>query len=163
MYVLYYVSMLRYWQLIWILIRTNHSCRTSIIWHRLPYFWKPTVRILFNARIRTIVVSTSGKLGFTFCNLLFVMTHLRQGKKVSVLPLGDVNQQIRCLKARFAWGCPYRAVGADVRHAMSHDRVPRVSRDLGMSCGHFCKTWIRSYDVCSAVHAALNVWAPLRG
>jgi hypothetical protein len=28
---------------------------------------------------------------FTFCNLLLVMTHLRQGKKVSILPLGDVN------------------------------------------------------------------------
>jgi hypothetical protein len=28
---------------------------------------------------------------FTFCNLLFVTMHLRQGKKVSVLPSGDVN------------------------------------------------------------------------
>jgi hypothetical protein len=28
---------------------------------------------------------------FTFCNLLFVTTHLRQGKKVSLLPPGDVN------------------------------------------------------------------------
>jgi hypothetical protein len=28
---------------------------------------------------------------FTFYNLLFVTTHLRQGKKVSVLPPGDVN------------------------------------------------------------------------
>jgi hypothetical protein len=28
---------------------------------------------------------------FTFCNLLSVMTHLRQGKKVSILVLGDVN------------------------------------------------------------------------
>jgi hypothetical protein len=28
---------------------------------------------------------------FTFCNLLFTMTHLRQGKKVSVLVLDDVN------------------------------------------------------------------------
>jgi hypothetical protein len=26
MYVLYYVSMLRYWHLIWILIMTNHPC-----------------------------------------------------------------------------------------------------------------------------------------
>jgi hypothetical protein len=28
---------------------------------------------------------------FTFCNLLFTMMHLRQGKKVSILVLGDVN------------------------------------------------------------------------
>jgi hypothetical protein len=30
-------------------------------------------------------------LVFTFYNLLFVKTHLRQGKKVSILPPGDVN------------------------------------------------------------------------
>jgi hypothetical protein len=28
---------------------------------------------------------------FTFCNLLFVTMHLRQGKKVSILVSGDVN------------------------------------------------------------------------
>jgi hypothetical protein len=28
---------------------------------------------------------------FTFGNLLFIMTHLRQGKKVSIFPLDDVN------------------------------------------------------------------------
>jgi hypothetical protein len=28
---------------------------------------------------------------FTFCNLLYVMTHLRQGKKVSILVPGDVD------------------------------------------------------------------------
>jgi hypothetical protein len=28
---------------------------------------------------------------FTFCNLLSVTMHLRQGKKVSILVLGDVN------------------------------------------------------------------------
>jgi hypothetical protein len=28
---------------------------------------------------------------FTFCNLIFVMMHLRQGKKVSILLPGDVN------------------------------------------------------------------------
>jgi hypothetical protein len=28
---------------------------------------------------------------FTFGNLLFVTTHLRQGKNVSILPSGDVN------------------------------------------------------------------------
>jgi hypothetical protein len=38
---------------------------------------------------------------FTFCNLLFVMTHLRQGKKVSLLPPGDVNPGP--IPSR--WGC----------------------------------------------------------
>jgi hypothetical protein len=28
---------------------------------------------------------------FTFCNLLFAMMHLRQGKKVSIIVLGDVD------------------------------------------------------------------------
>jgi hypothetical protein len=28
---------------------------------------------------------------FTFCNLLFITAHLHQGKRVSILPLGDVN------------------------------------------------------------------------
>jgi hypothetical protein len=28
---------------------------------------------------------------FTFCNLLSITMHLRQGKKVSILVLGDVN------------------------------------------------------------------------
>jgi hypothetical protein len=28
---------------------------------------------------------------FTFCHLLFVTTYLHQGKKVSILPPGDVN------------------------------------------------------------------------
>jgi hypothetical protein len=55
------------------------------------------VRIRFNARIRTIVVLTGGKLtGIYFLYLLFaiyfsVTTHLRQGKKVSILVPGDVD------------------------------------------------------------------------
>jgi hypothetical protein len=53
------------------------------------------VRIRFNAHIRTIVVLTGGKLtGIYFLylpNLLFAMTHLRQGKKVSILVPSDVN------------------------------------------------------------------------
>jgi hypothetical protein len=67
----------------------------------MAIFSKPTVRIHFNSRIRTIVILTGGKLIgiyflyllsiFTFCNLLSVMMHLRQGKNVSILPLGDVN------------------------------------------------------------------------
>jgi hypothetical protein len=55
------------------------------------------VRIRFNAHIRTIVVLTGGKLtGIYFLYLLFaiyfsVTTHLRQGKKVSILMPGDVD------------------------------------------------------------------------
>jgi hypothetical protein len=55
------------------------------------------MRIHFNARIRTIVVLTGGKLiGIYFlylfsANYFSVMTHLRQGKKVSILVPGDMD------------------------------------------------------------------------
>jgi hypothetical protein len=55
------------------------------------------VRICLDAHIRTIVVLTCGKLiGIYLIYLLYaiyfsVMTHLRQGKKVSILVSGDVN------------------------------------------------------------------------
>jgi formate/nitrite transporter FocA (FNT family) len=55
------------------------------------------VRIRFNAHIRTIVVVTGGNLiGIYFLYLLYaiyfsITTHLRQGKKVSILVPGDVN------------------------------------------------------------------------
>jgi hypothetical protein len=55
------------------------------------------VRIRFNARIRPIVVLTGGKLIRVYFLYLFsaiyffVMTHLRQGKKVSIPVPGDVN------------------------------------------------------------------------
>jgi hypothetical protein len=104
----YYASMLRCWHLVWILVRTDHPClsvgchswyqrHTSIIRHWRPYFQKPTVRICFNAHIRTIVVLICGKLtGIYFLYLLYaiyfsVTTHLRQGKKVSILVPGDVD------------------------------------------------------------------------
>jgi hypothetical protein len=44
------------------------------------------------AHIRIIVVLTGGKLTWIyFLQFTFVMKYLRQGKKVSILPLGDVN------------------------------------------------------------------------
>jgi hypothetical protein len=55
------------------------------------------VRMRFNARIRTIVVLTGGKLTeIYFLYLLSVLyfsvtTHLHQGKKVSILMPGDVD------------------------------------------------------------------------
>jgi hypothetical protein len=104
----YYASMLRCWHLVWILVGTGHPClgvgchswyqsHMSIIRHWRPYFRKPTERICFDARIRTIVVLTGGKLtGIYFLYLLSVIyfsvtTHLRQGKKVSILVTGDVD------------------------------------------------------------------------
>jgi hypothetical protein len=77
---------------------------------------------------------------FTFCNLLFVTTHLCQGKKISILSSGVVNPGHVSSRRGLLENSPYRIVGAAIRHAMSHDRVPRMSRDLGISFGHFCKT-----------------------
>jgi hypothetical protein len=104
----YYVLMLWCCHLVWILVRTNHPClevkchswyqrHTSIIRHWRPYFWKPTMRIGFNVRIRTIVVLTGDKLTGIYFLYLFsaiyfsVTTHLRQGKKVSILVPDDVD------------------------------------------------------------------------
>jgi hypothetical protein len=166
----YYASMLWCWHLVWNLVRTDHSCigvgchswyqsQMSIIRHWWPYFRKPTVRICFNAHIRTILVLTGGKLtGIYFLYLLsaiYFSIKYPHARWCGFHPC--------CLKARFAWGNPYHAVGADVHHATSHDRIPRASRDLGMSCRYFHKTWIRLYDICSVVHTTLNVWAPLGG
>jgi hypothetical protein len=173
----YYALMLWCWHLVWILVRTDNPClrvgchswyqkHTSIIQHWRPYFWKPTVRIRFNARIGTIVVLIGGKLtGIYFLYLISaiyfsVTTHLRKGKYPRAEWCGF---RPRCLKVRFAWGSPYRVVGAEVRRAMSHDRVPRASRDLWMSCDHFHEMWIRLCDICSTIHATLNVWTPLGG
>jgi hypothetical protein len=69
--------------------RCNTSCTTL--------FSETIVRICLDAHIRTIVVLTGDKLtGIYFLPLLpaiyySVMTHLRQGKKVSILPSGEVN------------------------------------------------------------------------
>jgi hypothetical protein len=48
--------------------------------------------IRLDVHIRTIVVLTDGKLTVIyFAHLLSVITHQRQGKKVSILPPDDVN------------------------------------------------------------------------
>jgi hypothetical protein len=77
---------------------------------------------------------------FTFCNLLFTMTHLRQGKKVSILVSGDVNFSPVASRRGLLEAVPIVWLGADVRRVTSHNRVPRASRDLGMSFGLFHKT-----------------------
>jgi hypothetical protein len=173
MYMMYYVSMIRYWQLIRILVGTKHPCLrvgrhrwyqrlTSIIPHWRPYFQKPMVRIRLNAHIRTIVVLTGGKLTVIyFPHLLSVMTHQWEGKKVSILQSGDVNPGPIPSRWGLLQDSPYRVVGAAVHHVTSRDRAPMECGDLGMSCGDLRKAWIHSCNVCSAVHATLNAWAPL--
>jgi hypothetical protein len=49
---------------------------------------------------------------FTFGNLMFATTHLRQGKKVSILPSGDVNLGHVPSRRGLLEDNPYRAVGA---------------------------------------------------
>jgi hypothetical protein len=165
---MYYASMPQCWQLVRILVRTNHPCLrvrrhswyqrlTSIIPRWRQYFWKPTVRIHWDAHIRTIVVLTGGKLTWIyFPYLVSVTMHRWQGKKVCILPPGDVNPG----PVPSRWGLledsPYHAVGVAVRRATSHDRTPRA-------CGDLHKTWICSCNICSVVHTALNTWAPLGG
>jgi hypothetical protein len=91
-----------------ILIRTDHPYLRvgRHNWYQSHYgyntsctvlFSKTAVRICLDSHIRTIVVLTSDKLtGIYLLYLLYaiyfsVTTHLRQGKKVSILMLGDVN------------------------------------------------------------------------
>jgi hypothetical protein len=105
MHVMYYASMLRYWQLVMIVVKTNHPCLrvgrhswyqslTGIIHHLRPYFQRLTVRIRLDAHI---VVLTGDKLTrIYFLSLLStiyfsVMTHRQKGKKVSILSSDDVN------------------------------------------------------------------------
>jgi hypothetical protein len=77
---------------------------------------------------------------FTLCNLLFVTTQLRQGKKVSIIPSGDVNTGAVPSRRGLLDDSPYRVVEVTVHRAMGHDRIPGASRDPGMSYGYFRKT-----------------------
>jgi hypothetical protein len=174
MYAMYYASMLRCWQLIRILIRTNHpylrverhswyQSLTSIIHRSRPYFQKPTLRIRLDAHIRNIVVLTGGKLTWIyFLHLLSVTMH-RWKCKVNILPSSDVNPGLIHSRWGLLENSPYHVVRAAVHHATSHDRAPRAYGDLGMFCDHLRKTWIRYCNVCNAVHAVLNAWTPLEG
>jgi hypothetical protein len=65
----------------------------------------------------TIVVLSGDKLtGIYFLHFLyaiyyFVMTHLRRGKKVSILPPGDANSGSVPSRRGLLEDSPYRAVG----------------------------------------------------
>jgi hypothetical protein len=85
------------------------------------------VRICIDANIRTIIVLIGDKLTWIyFPHLLFIMTHQRQGKKIIILPLGDVDLGPIPSRRGLLEDSPYRAVGAAVHRAMSHDRAPRA-------------------------------------
>jgi hypothetical protein len=59
---------------------------------RTVLFSKIAVRIRLDARIRTIVILTGGKLTcIYFLHLLSVTMHLHQRKNVRFIPSGDVN------------------------------------------------------------------------
>jgi hypothetical protein len=76
-------------------------------------FLKTTVRICLDARIRTIVILTGGKLtGIYFLHLLSVTTYRRQGRKVSIIPPGDVNPGLVPSRRGLLEDSPYRAIGA---------------------------------------------------
>jgi hypothetical protein len=75
------------------MVSEHYRCNTSCA----VLFLKTAVMIRLDAHIRTIVILTGGKLiKIYFLYLLYaiyysIMMHLRQGKKVSILPPGDVN------------------------------------------------------------------------
>jgi hypothetical protein len=82
------------------------------------YFQKPTVRKHLEAHIMTIVVLLGDKLtGIYFLHFLYaiyysVMTHLRRGKKVSILSPGDANPGSVPSRRGLLEDSPYRTVGA---------------------------------------------------
>jgi hypothetical protein len=84
---------------------------------RTVLFLETAVSIRLEVHIRTIVVLTGGKLtGIYFLHLLyasyyFVTTHLRKGKKLSILPPGDVNPGPIPSRRGLLEDSPYQAVG----------------------------------------------------
>jgi hypothetical protein len=77
---------------------------------------------------------------FTFCRYFSITTHLRQGKKVSILPLGDVNLGPVHSRRSLLEDSPYHGVGLCVRRVTSHDHAP-------MACGPRDVLWLLPQDV----------------
>jgi hypothetical protein len=162
--VMYYALMLRCWQVIRILVRTNYHCLRvrRHRWYQSHYSYNTSCMVIFLKT--TVWIHLDARItGIYFLYLLFVMTHRRQGKKVSILPSGDVNPRPVPSRRGLLEDNAYRVVGAVVHRAMSHDRASRACGNVGMYCGHLRDTWICSCTVCSIVHAALNVWVPPEG
>jgi hypothetical protein len=106
-----------------ILVRTDHLCLrvrchiwyqsiTGIIRHVRPYFQKPTVKIHLDVHIRTNVVLTGGKLTMIYFMQFTFYNNLCQGKKISILSLGDVNPGPVPSRRDLLEYIPYRVVGA---------------------------------------------------
>jgi hypothetical protein len=91
-----------------ILVRTNHPCLGvgCHSWYQSHYKYNISHTVLFSKTYSedTLIClykdyssldkwqANSDLLSvFTFCNLLYVTTHLCQGKKVTILVPGDVN------------------------------------------------------------------------
>jgi hypothetical protein len=125
-----------------------------------PYEYNTSLMVIFSKtysddtlRYLTIVVLTGGKLiGIYFSHLLSLTTHRWQGKKVRILPSGDVDPGPIPSRWGLLEDSPYHAVGVAVRRATSHDRAPSTCGDLGVSCGDLHKAWICSCNECSAIH-----------
>jgi hypothetical protein len=75
------------------IVSEHYGCNSS----RMAIILKTAVSICLEAHIRTIVVLTGGKLiEIYFLHLLYaiyysVIMHLRKGRKVNILLLGDMN------------------------------------------------------------------------
>jgi hypothetical protein len=96
------------------LVSEHYRCNIS----RITLFSKIAVRIYLDAHIGAIVVLTGGKLiGIYYLHLLyviycFVITHRRKGKKLSILPPGNVNPRLILSRRGLLEDSPYHAVGA---------------------------------------------------
>jgi hypothetical protein len=137
-FVMYYAPMLRCWQLVMILVKTNHPCLwagchnwyqsiTGIIYRLWPYFWKPTVRKRLDAHRRIIVVLTCDKLTeIYFMHLLY---------SIYYSPIGWCESWTHPLKTRLAWGQSLSCGMGCVSIMQLATTTHLVCRDLGMSCG----------------------------
>jgi hypothetical protein len=91
-----------------IMVRTDHPCLRvrHHSWYQNCYGYNTSRTVLFSKTydentLRCLYKDYSSLdrcqanmdllSAFTFCNLLYVTMHLRQGKKVSMLMSGDVN------------------------------------------------------------------------
>jgi hypothetical protein len=89
----------------------------GIIHHVRSYFQKPIVGIHLEAYIRTIVVLIGGKRTVIYFLYLLstiyfsVTTHLQQGKKVSVIPPGDLNHRHVPSRLGLLEDSPYHVLG----------------------------------------------------
>jgi hypothetical protein len=98
---------------------------------------------------------------FTLCNLIFCNDAPTKRLEGKFPPAGWCESQTSPLKMWFAWGQSLSCRRGCVS-VMRLATIVHLGRgDLGMSHGLFLKTWIHSHNICNAIRAALNTWAPL--